>query len=103
MDAPSGVYISETAHKSLRNIFVSFESIAVSFGFLLSYIAGHFLHWRTASRALSFIPLLASLCMLMMPETPYWLIEHDKNERARKSMAFFRGPGVIFSRVASFT
>ena len=33
--------------------------------------------------ALSAVPLLASLAMLMLPETPYWLVEHEKYEKAR--------------------
>ena len=50
---------------------------------MLAYAIGHFLDWRTSSMALSAVPLLASLAMLMLPETPYWLVEHEKYDKAR--------------------
>ena len=36
-----------------------------------------------APQALSLVPLLAALAMLALPETPYWLVEHGKDEEAR--------------------
>ena len=59
------------------------QTISLTAGFVLAYVTGHFLEWRTASMVLSAVPLLASLSMLMLPETPYWLIEHGKYEKAR--------------------
>ena len=59
------------------------QTISLTSGFVLAYAIGHFLDWRTSSMVLSAVPLLASLSMLMLPETPYWLIEHGKYEEAR--------------------
>ena len=62
---------------------IPIQTISLTSGFVLAYATGHFLDWRTASMVLSAVPLLASASMLLLPETPYWLIEHGKNEKAR--------------------
>ena len=62
---------------------IPIQTISLTSGFVLAYATGHFLDWRTASMVLSAVPLLASVSMLLLPETPYWLIEHGKNEKAR--------------------
>ena len=35
---------------------------------------------------------IVMLTMAVLPETPYWLIENNQYEEAKKSLAFFRGP-----------
>ena len=30
--------------------------------------------------------------LILLPETPYWLIENNQFDQARKSLVFFRGP-----------
>ena len=73
--------MSVTTNVYLFNIPI--QTISLTSGFVLAYATGHFLDWRTASMVLSAVPLLASVSMLLLPETPYWLIEHGKNEKAR--------------------
>jgi MFS family permease len=78
-----GVYISETTHKTMRNMFGAFQTISLTLGFVLAYVTCHFVDWRTASKILSVVPLVASVAMLLLPETPYWLVENGKIEEAR--------------------
>ena len=63
----------------------------LAFGFLLVWTISYFFSWRMTA-FLSTIPsMLQLLLMIPLPETPYWLIENEEFERAKKSMKFFRG------------
>ena len=53
-------------------------------GNLLAYIMGAvFDDWRDSALALSAIPFLASMTMLLYPETPYWLASVGKLQESR--------------------
>ena len=34
---------------------------------------------------------MLTVAMVLLPETPYWLIEYNQFEKAKKSLRFFRG------------
>ena len=36
-------------------------------------------------------PLLLTIFMIPLPETPYWLVQHNNTKEARKALQFFRG------------
>jgi MFS family permease len=63
----------------------------LALGFLLVWILGYFLTWRMTAYVLIIPPLLLTFFLLFLPETPYWLIEHNNLEAAQKSLQFFRG------------
>ena len=77
------VYISEISHKSLRNKLGALPSQFLAAGFLLSYILGYFTGWRTTSLICSGVSMLAAFLSLLLPETPYWLIQHDRMQDAQ--------------------
>ena len=86
------IYISETAHPNIRGRLITLDAFQISFGFLVSWIIGHFFTWRIHAFILCIPPVLLIMLLLLLPESPYWLIENNKNECARKSLQFFRGP-----------
>ena len=63
----------------------------MAFGQLLSWILGYFLDWRTAAFVLMAPPLFLMLLFIPFPETPYWLVENNKLNMAKKSLEFYRG------------
>ena len=53
-------------------------------GNLLAYIMGAvFDDWRDSALVLSAIPFLASVTMLLFPETPYWLASVGRSKESR--------------------
>ena len=80
-----GVYISETAHKSARNALGPLTMASVSLGFLITYAVGLGLgsDWRRTAVAMAALPLMASLAMHILPETPYWLVQKGRYSEAR--------------------
>ena len=63
----------------------------MTFGQLISWILGYFLDWRTVAFVLMAPPLLLMLLFIPFPETPYWLVENNKFNMAKKSLEFYRG------------
>ena len=79
-----GTYISETSHSKLRRILVTFQTSGTMLGNLLAYIVGAvFDDWRDSALALSVIPLLGSVTMLLFPETPFWLASVGRLQDSR--------------------
>ena len=55
------------------------------------WIIGFYLDWRMTAYILTIPPIVMTLSIIMLPETPYWLIENNNYEAAIKSLQFFRG------------
>ena len=86
-----GTYISETSHKSMRRILGTFPGVGVTVGKLLAYVVALiFPDWRDSALALSQVPLLASMTMLLFPETPYWLASVGKLQDSRYGYHTFK-------------
>jgi MFS family permease len=79
----AGVYISETSHKSRRNILGALSSTFMAIGYLLVYILGYLISWRTTAIIMTFLPAMTAALLLLLPESPYWLIENDRKKDAR--------------------
>lgn len=89
--APARVYTSEVTQPHLRGMLTALSSVALSFGVLMQYTLGAFLDWKMLSAVSCFVPVIAFIGMCMLPETPNYLISHQKPEKARLSLAKLRG------------
>ena len=77
-----GAYISETSEKHLRKRIGMCQSVLVSFGYIISHSLGYFIGWRLTCHVMVVITSLSSAFTLILPETPYWLIEKGRHEEA---------------------
>jgi fatty acid desaturase len=78
-----GVYISETAHPKLRGSLTICPSLFMALGMLIVWTAGYFLTWW-ATALVNLIPtILLFMVMLVLPESPYWLVEDNNYSNAR--------------------
>ena len=80
--APARVYTSEVTQPHLRGMLTALSSVALSFGVLMQYTLGAFLSWQTVSAVSCIVPVIAFIGMCMLPETPNFLITHQKPEKA---------------------
>ena len=87
-----GVYISETAHPSIRNRLVILPPCFDASGQFLVWLLGYLVGWRTTALLVSIPCILFLSLMYFLPETPYWLVENDQMVLAKKSLQFYRGP-----------
>ena len=56
-----------------------------------SLIIGYSCDWRWTAFMLLVPAVIMTLLMILLPETPYWLIENNDYNGAKKSLRFFRG------------
>merc|ERR1711962_1645310 len=66
-------------------------NISQNVGYVLLYLFSLDLSWRPLSALLVSCPAIALLCLLPLPETPYWLARQGRVEEARQSLAWLRG------------
>ncbi|XP_077284436.1 facilitated trehalose transporter Tret1-like isoform X2 [Arctopsyche grandis] len=89
--APARVYTCEVTQPHLRGMLGALASVCISFGVLLQYVLGSCLNWQILSGISSIIPVISLLSMLIMPETPNYLLNRNDVEKARFSLSRLRG------------
>lgn len=85
--SPAIVYITEVARPDLRGSMISFGPTLASFGMLLSYLKGAYIHWRLVawlSIIYAVVPII--LIQFFVPESPVWLVSKGRVDDARKSL-----------------
>lgn len=91
--SPIGSYAAEISLPRIRGRLIMGTSIAIASGILLMYLLGYFI--RNNFKLISIISVvyqcLAFCCCLPMPESPSWLLQKGYEERARRSLKYFRG------------
>ncbi|XP_076293264.1 trehalose transporter 1-like protein isoform X1 [Lasioglossum baleicum] len=86
------LYVSETAAPNQRAWLGSCGPVLVSLGVLMIYTLGAFTTWEKAA-AISIGPAILSLALTrMIPETPGWLVARGRNDEAKESLLWLRGP-----------
>lgn len=89
--APCRVYTSEVTQPHLRGMLGAFASVGISLGVLFQYTVGSFVTWQILAGVSTIIPLLALICMTLLPESPNYLVSKSKPDQAVKSLAKLRG------------
>lgn len=89
--APARVYISEVTQPHLRGMLSAMAAACISFGILLQYTIGAFASWYTLSGIVAIIPTVAFIAMLLMPESPNYLVAQSRPDKAAKSLSRLRG------------
>lgn len=85
--SPAIVYITEVARPELRGSMISFGPTLASFGMVLSYLKGAYIHWRLVAWLgiiYAVVPII--LVQLFVPESPVWLVSKGRLEDAKKSL-----------------
>lgn len=87
-------YLHEISPVEWRGSIVSVNEACISFGFLVSYLAGYGITrwvehdgWRYMFGAGGFISLLQLVGMRFMPESPVWLQDKGRTEEAKIVLA----------------
>ena len=60
-------------------------------GMLTVWILGYFYTWRTTAFLVMLPMVVLFIGLIQLPESPYWLVEDDQYNLAKKSLEFFRG------------
>lgn len=65
--------------------------MSVSLGTFFQFLLGTFLPWRQVSLVNCFVPVICLLLLSLIPESPLWLLGKNRDEEAKKSLAWLRG------------
>jgi sugar porter (SP) family MFS transporter len=90
------MYIAELVPSRMRGGTVTFNQIMITGGILLAYIAAWGLspvsnNWRWMVGIAAAPGALLAVGMLFMPHTPRWLVEHGREDDARRVLKRIRG------------
>lgn len=85
------IYVGEISSKEIRGSLLSLFSFSLNIGVLLVYTVGHFASLLVLNIVCGVIPLVYSIGFLALPESPYFLITHNRDDDARRSLQTLRG------------
>lgn len=84
------LYVSEISQDHIRGSLGSFFILATNFGMLLVYTAGDFFNYYTTPKIMLLLPLTFFVLFAFFPETPSYLLRHNKIKEAESSLKFLR-------------
>ena len=89
MASPS-VYIAETVHPDQRAMLSSIVGLSFNSGVCILWFLGYFFDWQTVAFLSTCPAILAFIGFLILPDTPYWLIQKNREEEAFEALKYFR-------------
>ncbi|XP_030376181.1 facilitated trehalose transporter Tret1-2 homolog isoform X2 [Scaptodrosophila lebanonensis] len=85
------MYISEIAETSIRGTLGTLFQLLLTFGILLVYLIGSVVSWKTLSVLCLFVPIALFIGMLILPETPVYLLKKGRRADAALSLKWLWG------------
>lgn len=85
------MYIGEIAEKNIRGILLLILRISLQSGSLIVLIFGAYLPYNIMNLSVLLMPLLYIITFAFIPESPYYLLLHDKMKEAQNSLIQLNG------------
>uniref|UniRef100_A0A6M2DV67 Putative permease of the major facilitator superfamily protein n=1 Tax=Xenopsylla cheopis TaxID=163159 RepID=A0A6M2DV67_XENCH len=85
------VYLGETLQPEVRGTLGLLPTALGNIGILFVFSTGMYLDWRTLAYLGAALPVPYFLLSLLIPETPHWLVGHNNESGAKKSLQWLRG------------
>ncbi|XP_034185866.2 uncharacterized protein LOC117606334 isoform X5 [Osmia lignaria lignaria] len=91
MAVPAQVLLGEMADPGLRGFLTGSTLAFYCLGIVIIYALGATLAWNMVAFCGTILPILALSALLLIPESPTWLVRQKKPEEARKALLWLRG------------
>ncbi|XP_072933466.1 facilitated trehalose transporter Tret1-like [Epargyreus clarus] len=91
MEAPINAYVGEISEPTVRGALCTVTQFFTSTGVLIMFFLGTVVNWREAALICLAAPIASMLLVLLVPETPVWLLSRGKEKEALKSLCYLRG------------
>ncbi|KAH8407938.1 hypothetical protein KR222_004179 [Zaprionus bogoriensis] len=85
------MYISEIAETSIRGTLGTLFQLLLTMGILFVYIVGSLVSWRVLSMMCLVVPIVLFAGMLLLPETPVYLLKKGRRADAALSLKWLWG------------
>lgn len=85
------LYLADIASDRIRGILGTLLTLSVNIGILIGYIGGTYLSYTTVPYILMIFPILFICIFVFMPNTPQYYLNARRNDKAEKSLRFYRG------------
>lgn len=85
------VYIGEVSDPKFRSTTLCSPSLAIFIGGLVCHLVGHYYPWRIVCFIFAVPNLICFFILLILKESPIWLISKGHTEAGTESFKWFRG------------
>ncbi|GAB6023614.1 Facilitated trehalose transporter Tret1 [Chamberlinius hualienensis] len=90
MDVAVPVYIAEISEPSTRGFMGSCHELSTNFGLLFVFAFGCILPWNWLAVACAIIPVCMLVAVLVIPESPRWLLVKNRRIEALEALTWLR-------------
>lgn len=84
----SASYLAEIAPSEWYNVFGTLTQLGIVCGIALAYLLGALLAWENAALVDCVIMIVLLLCVLVLPESPKWLVKAGHLQQASAAYAW---------------
>ena len=84
------IYIAETAEDSIRGAMGNMFQIMLVLGILFTYAVGAYVSWDQLALISAVVPGLALACLVLVHESPRFLVIRGRSDQAMKAMRWLR-------------
>ncbi|XP_014239534.1 facilitated trehalose transporter Tret1-like [Cimex lectularius] len=85
------MYIAEVAEPKIRGVLAGQFQSMWYLGCLYAYISGPYLSYNNYVYVCAIVPVICSILFLYIPESPYYLLMANNEEKASESLSWLRG------------
>lgn len=85
------VYVGEITNPKYRSLSLICPSFSVTLGILVTHILGGYVLWRTSCYIFTAINLVSLFLLLLLKESPLWLISKGRIAEGIAAFEWFRG------------
>ncbi|KPJ00667.1 Facilitated trehalose transporter Tret1-2-like [Papilio xuthus] len=85
------VYLGEIADPKYRGLMLFSPSLTLSLGVVINHALGGFVFWRTNALICNALSIISIVLLLVLKESPLWLIAKGKIDEGVKVFKWFRG------------
>jgi len=85
------VMVDETSEPRISAMLTATTFLCHSSGILLVYILGAVMEWKTVSGVIAAFPLLSLVAIVLLPESPVWLVNDNRIQKGEKALWWLRG------------
>uniref|UniRef100_A0A182SGE0 Major facilitator superfamily (MFS) profile domain-containing protein n=1 Tax=Anopheles maculatus TaxID=74869 RepID=A0A182SGE0_9DIPT len=96
------LFVADIADPRIRGMLGSLLPVCFNVGTVLAFILGTLVPFKTFPLVVLVLPGLFSAAIMFLPETPICLLRAYRNEKAERSLMFYRGVRGHFEKPDSF-